>query len=360
MAHDHGVLPDFVISELMDHGYIEGIDPSFINPASLDMPLADEAYRLEAIFQLKPGQHVRMALNDVGALRHNLANPLEVGVPYLIRIAGSWSLPQSVYGYANPKSSTGRLNLFARLVADGIGMYDHLSKGWSDELWLLVRADSFPVLLHPGIAVSQMRFFSGKAFVDDLHLEFAVKKHGLLYSPEGRKIKKSDIPMHGDSVLLGLAVGEEFGYECRPSHRPLDLSKVGEYDPLDYFQPITARGGSFLLRKNSFYILSTLERVKVNADMSAELRAIDIRLGEFRSHAARFIDPGWGCDAGGKGNGSSITLEVIPYEDMLVREGQTIARIRFEHMQEAPRKPYTVANSNYVGQRGPKLSKHFR
>jgi dCTP deaminase len=297
----------------------------------------------------------------VGATPHNFDNPLEVGVPYLVRIDGKWKLPSTLYGYANPKSSTGRNAFFCRTVADDVRMYDALvGTGWRGELWVLARADYYPLLVSPGLAVSQIRLFDGKAFLDDLHAELAIQKTGLLFDEHGEKLSFHDMDRHADSFLLTLHVGHATGFECWGTRKVLDLRKKGFYEPYDFFKPIESRNGTYVLRKGCFYILTTRERVMVPPDLSAELRAIDPRLGEFRSHAAGYIDPGWGYGVSGEEKGRPITLEVIPQEDMLVRNGQTIARLRYEYMKEVPEMAYDAAESNYTDQRSARLSKHFK
>jgi dCTP deaminase len=356
-----GVLPKQMLRESFENGYINGIGERYLNPASIDLPLSDEAYRLETIFLPLPGEKVRDLLKLVGATPHNFENPFEVGVSYLTRVKGEWHLPSKVYGYANPKSSTGRLGFFCRTVADNVDMYEALiGPGWSGETWVLMRPDYFPVLVSPGLAVSQMRLFDGKSFLDDLHTEFAMKESGLIFSHEGNKLSLKDTRRHADSFLLTLHVGDSMGWECPGTHKVLDMSKKDFYDPEDFFKPIRVRNGTYILRKGGFYILTTKERVMVPPHLSAELRAIDPRLGEFRSHAAGYIDPGWGYGKNGEERGRPITLEVIPHEDMLVRDGQTVARIRYEHMKEVPETVYDAAASNYTDQRGARLSKHFK
>lgn len=363
MTNRTGVLPTQRLQELFESGNISGFKgEDYLNPASIDLPLSEEAYRLESIFLPLRGQHVRSIFNEVGATKHDLSNPLEVGQPYLIRVAGDWRLPSMVYGYANPKSSTGRLNLFSRIVADNVDLYDGLiGNGWTGEMWVLVRADSFPVLLSPGLAVSQARLFDGKSFLDELHMELALEKHGLLFDERKQRLSSKDVRQHRDSMILTLNVTEEFGWECRGSRKVLDYGKEDYYNPSDFsFEKIEASCGRFTLRKDGFYILSTSERIMVPPNLSAELRAIDPRFGEFRSHAAGYIDSGWGWGSDGKECGRPITLEVTPREDMFVRHGQAIARVRYEHMKEPPLVPYDSAESNYKEQKGPQLSKHFK
>jgi dCTP deaminase len=357
----NGVLPIQTLRKLFRSGFIKDVGENYLNPASIDLPLSEEAYRVESIFLPIPGEDVRAALELVGAMPHRLADQLEVGVTYVIRIEGVWQLPESVYGYANPKSSTGRLNLFCRTVADRVTMYDSLiGPGWSGELWVLVRPDSFPVLVSPGLSLSQVRLFYGKSFLDPLEAEIAVKEYGFLFEPNGLKIPYKDLERHADSFLLSIYVGDGMGWECRGSRKVLDLAKLKHYDPEEFFVPVRKRDGSVILRKGMFYILSTEEGVMVPPGYSAELRAIDPRLGEFRSHAAGYIDPGWGWGTDGSEHGRPITLEVIPFEDTLIRPGQKIARIRYERMHEEPEINYDSANSNYVRQSGAKLSKHFK
>jgi len=357
-----GVLPSQTLRRLFQSGHISGIEDKYINPASIDLPLSDEAYRLESLFLPLHGEKVRDAIALVGGVSHSLKSPLEVGVPYLVKIAGTYELPTNVYGYVNPKSSTGRTNLFCRVVADRVDMYDALRpEGFRGEVWVLIRADSFPVLLSPGQAVSQLRLFDGKTFLDELELNLAIKEHGLLFHPEHGKIGEKDVRRHADSLLLTLrVVPGETGYECRGVNKILDFSKLKNYEPSDFFSPIEVRGNRTTLRKGSFYILTTDERIMVPPHLSAELRAIDPRFGEFRSHAAGYIDPGWGYGKDGSACGRPITLEVTPHETMMVRHGQTIARIRYESMKGVPEVPYDEASSNYTVQEGPKLSKHFK
>lgn len=356
-----GVLPKQMLRELYTAGCIQGVGEQYLNPASIDLPLAEEAYRLESIFLPLRGEKVRDLLPLVGATPHNLDDPLEFDVPYLILVAGVWKLPSVVYGYSNPKSSTGRLGLFCRIVAYGVDMYDALiGPGWTGEMWILVRPDCFPVLVKPGLALSQMRFFDGKSFLDDLHTELAIQQYGLLFDENGKKLSLQDTRRHADSFLLTLHVGDTMGWESRWTRKILDMSKTNFYEPDDFFKPIRITKGKDILRKNSFYILTTKERMMVPPGLSAELRPIDPRLGEFRSHDAGYVDEGWGYGVAGEECGRPITLELTPYEDMLVRDEQIIARVRYECMKEVSETPYDSAASNYTDQRFARLSKHFK
>ena len=352
------------IAKLVDAGYITGVNISpedgYLNSASIDLPLSGEAFRLEGSFLPGKGQHIRTCIKRIGGERHDLSSPLERGIDYLVRIEGQWSLPDTVYAYANPKSSTGRLNVLSRLVADNSNMFDQLPRGWKmgSEMWLLIRADSFPVRVYEGLALSQLRLFTGKAFLSPYDMEVASRKYGLIFDPQRKKISFRDIELWGDSVVLSIDVSPEFGYEARGTHKPLDLAKKGNKS--DYFEAIRADSRGYLLRKGSFYILSSREPVMVPPHLSAELRGIDYRFGDMQVHRAGYIDSGWGYGKKGEVKGRPITLEVTPNENIFVEDGQAIARLRYEHMFSEPDVPYDSAKSNYTEQKlGAMLSKYL-
>ena len=352
-----GVLPRQMLRELMSLGDIVGVTERYLNPASIDLPLSEEAYRMRSGFLIPPGLTVRDFFPQVGATPHDLRHPLEVGVPYLIRVDGIWRLPEGVYGYVNPKSSTGRIFLSSRVVADRVDMYDALTVGWSGEMWVLVRPECFPVLVSPGIALVQMRLFDGPSFLGRLEIDFAIRRTGLFFGEDKQRIEKPR--RHADSLFLSVGFSEFAGWECRGSKRILNLSSY-DHDPADFFEPISPRSGTLDLRKGSAYILATREHVMVPPPFSAELRAVDPRFGEFRVHSAGYIDPGWGWGASGEACGRPITLEVTAHEDLCLLSGQNVARIRYERMLEAPDISYDTGDSHYSAQEGPALAKFFK
>ncbi len=359
-----GVLPSQTILEMMCVGFVCNVDPSFINPASLDIPLSGEAYRLAHTLMPKLGERVQDMLKSAGATLHPLDVPLEVGVSYLVRAEIKLALPSGVYAYANPKSSTGRINVLSRMIVDGVGLYDTWPAGTNGDVWFLVQPRSFPIILSPGIALSQLRFFTGKSFLDQLGLEMAHQEHGLFFDAHGKKLRvpEKGIREHADSLFMSIRAKKgEVGWRCLGSSTVLDLRKRN-YCPEDFgFEPVKARDQAIEILPRAFYILTTDEHLKVPPLNSAELRATDPRLGEFRVHAAGFIDPGWGC--GGTGVGRPITLEVVTSEatPVVLRHGQPVGRIRYEVMAGAPDCLYDdTATSNYTGQTAAQLGKYFK
>lgn len=356
-----GVLPIQTLRKVLRDGFIRDVGEEYLNPASLDLPCSAECYRLKRTFSIRKGETVRSKIKEAGGTPYSIDNVLEVGIPYLIRIEGKFRLPPSVYAYANPKSSTGRIFLLTRVIADGVDMYDALiESGWKGEVWVLVRPETFPAIVHEGTALSQIRLFDGKAFLDKLSLEMAVEKPGLFFTPTGGQLHNGHVRYHGDSFLLTIGLPRGItGWECVRATEVLDLTKRDYYNPEDFFRPVRVRNGKLDLVQGGHYILTTFEHLRIPPDCAAELRAIDPRFGEFRSHSAGFFDPGWGL----KMKGQPITLEIAPYENMTVEHGQTIARVRYERMKEPPTVLYGTgsAKSNYTKQlKGAKLSKHFK
>lgn len=359
-ANNVGVLPDHVLREIM-LAKKWGIDECHVNPASVDLPLSNEGYRLEATFMPRRGETVRSLLEAPGVNPRKISfdQQLEVGVNYIIRIDAQIKLPEGVYGYGNPKSSIGRNNLLCRLVADGVRLYDALKPtGWSGELWVLVRPDSYPIALRPGETLSQLRLFTGNTILDNLNIELEFDRQQLLFSGSS-PIPFQDAEVEDDGAVLLSLNFDRPGWVCHNSSSVVDFSKRDNKKE-DWYEPVKTRNGALYLDEGCFYILCTEEHVVVPPHLSAELRPIDLRFGEFRAHAAGYIDPGWGYGKNGKMKGQRITLEVIPFEDLVFRPGQIVSKLRYERMSSTPHEHYhQLSSSNYRGTPTVSLSKHF-
>ncbi len=354
-----------MISDLMDGEAIIGADSANVRPASLDLSLSDEVYRVDGIFQPRPNETVRQVLDLVTKEKHSLDKPMERGRMYIARLNEVLNLPETIYGFCNPKSTSGRLDIHIRLMADGVPRYDSVTPaGFTGELWVSIAPKTFPVIAKPGLSLNQLRFFNDDTRLDRRELELAVKRYGLIWS------QKKDQPLayddlfirdNDDSLILRLDGRKELvGYRGISGSEPVDLSRVGEYPPEQFFEPVHKQDGYIHLKQNEFYILSTREAVKVPPELACEMAPMDERSGEFRSHYAGFIDPGWGYGAAGEARGRPLTLEVRPFEDLIARDKQPIAKIRFEYVTEVSAENYDLMNSNYNRQSGPKLAKQFR
>ncbi len=365
-----GALPDSHIENLIRQSFILNADMKNIKPSSLDITITDTVYEVPATFQVSPGRTVFEELVDLGfnKRKRSLSEPLEVGKLYVIKVAEKFDLPQSVYGYANPKSTSGRLDLHTRLLADHVSLYDSVTpKGFRGDLWLLVQPKSFPILLYPGISLNQVRLFYSDTRLGCDELEEIMQSVGLLYDPETKeKLSHKDMVVKDgiDSIVLTLDLGAHadgpVGYRARVKKKNSVIDYKEKYDGEDFFESLEHKKGKLYLEEQSFYILSALEAVAVPNFLACEMVPMHDRFGEFRSHYAGFIDPGWGWGSDGKSYGRPLTLEVRPFEKLLVHHRQPIASLRFERLAEIPQNAYDMIESNYKIQSRARLAKQFK
>ena len=360
-----GALPAEQLQQLMDSGFIKGADTTHVSPASLDLTLSDEVYEIEGLLLPKSGETIKSLLPLMDAKRIDFSNPCRAKKLYLARLNESLELPSAIYGYCNPKSSTGRLDVHVRVLADGVPRFDSVTpKGFAGELWVAIIPQSFSVQLHVGTPLTQLRLFTADTRFTELDLEIAMKE-GLVFGREsGEKLLYSELVTNdqdGAVVLTALVEDGLCDYECiATSDQIIDVAKVGDYEASEFFMPLTIDRGALRLKRDRFYILSGAEAVRIPPGLASEMVPMDERSGDFRSHYAGFLDPGWGYGQDGAGKGRPFTLEVRPFEDLVVRPGQPIAKIRFERMAEVPTFHYDTKQSNYLIQFGPKLGKQFK
>lgn len=361
---EKGALPSQKILDLIKVGKIKGAQLENVKPSSLDITLSSEIYEVEGVFQPKPTETVRDILKHIKHKKYSMTKPLVAGKVYLARINESFKLPSDTYAYCNPKSTTGRLDMHVRLLADNISRYDSIpTKGWGGELWVSIVPKTFSVKLYEGLSLNQIRFFNDDTRLSDGELELATEEFSMLWSPEGKKYSHKDflIVDNDDSIILTLDLSPKIiGYKAKKTKQVIDLSKVRHYDWKDFFEPVRKKGEFAYLEKDKFYILSTAEAVRIPPCLASEMTPIDDRSGEFRSHYAGFLDPGWGWGVDGEGKGRPFTLEVRPFEDLIVRDRQPFAKIKFEKLMEDPDCVYDGMESNYKVQAGPRFAKQFK
>ena len=360
-----GTLPDITIRSLIEHNFILGADTSHISPASLDLTLSDELYTIRGLMLPKTGEKIHDLLPLMEAKSASLDEPLQCGKLYLAKLNESLALPREVYGYCNPKSSTGRLDMHVRVLADGVPRFDSVApKGFKGQLWVAIIPQSFSIQLHIGTPLTQLRLFTADTRFSPLDLEIAMQA-GLVFEYQSDKqLSYSDLVTNdqdGTVVLTALVEEGLCGYECiAKPEQVLDIAIIDGYEQAEFFGPLLIEDGALRLRRDRFYILSGAESVRIPPTLASEMVPMDERSGDFRSHYAGFLDPGWGYGKNGEGKGRPFTLEVRPFEDLVVRSGQPIAKIRFERMSEIPDVHYDSKASNYLKQFGPKLGKQFK
>lgn len=360
-----GALPSQDIVPIIESGqYIKNATTDNVRPASLDLRLTDEVYRVSGSFQPLRDETVYCAIKRTcGTKVEGEKKILEKGTCYMIKLEEEViRLPHNVYAYANPKSSSGRVDVHVRLVVDRLPRYDKIERDYVGPLWLLVVPKTFPIIVTHGLSLNQLRLFNQDTRFDELDLDiFFTSTGGLLFTPEGRMISYTE-PRYSDrdgSILLSLGLHfDQPGFEAIEGGEPIDLSQKNYHDPRHFFREITVNKDSVGLRAGTFYILSTEESVRVPKEFACEMRPMDERAGDLRSHYAGFIDPGWGV---GAGHGRPLTLEVRSFDNNItIRHGQPIAKIRYERMFSTPLKHYDEMSPTYGSQSGPQLAKYFK
>jgi dCTP deaminase len=274
-----------------------------------------------------------------------------------VPLAESLALPHDLSASANPKSSTGRLDVFTRVIADHARGFDRIEAGYRGPLYAEISPKTFPVLVRAGSRLSQIRFRRGHATLDAAALRALHDKERLV------DVADADVS-EGIAVgvdLAGLGAGKLVGYRAKRHTGVIDVDRRDGYDVLDFWEPMSARpDGNLILDPDEFYILASKEAVQVPPDYAAEMVPFDPLVGEFRVHYAGFFDPGFGY-AGAGGRGSRAVLEVRSREvPFILEHGQIVGRLVYENMLARPQTLYgTGIGSNYQAQ-SLKLSKHFR
>ena len=367
---DKGILPDRMIAALAEEGGIRAAQPfaaDQIQPASLDLRLGAVAYRVRSSFLPGPGTTVAKRIAELKLHQFSLADGavLETGCVYIVPLIESLALPAEIAAATNPKSSTGRLDVFTRVIADETRGFDRVQGGYHGPLYAEISPKTFPVLVRQGTRLSQLRLRRGDAVLDGEVLR-------ALHARE-RLVDRTEAVM-GDGVAVSIdltgtgapndASGNGnaiVGYRAKRHTAVIEVERRAAYDVADFWEPIAARADkSLILDPDEFYILASTEAVQVPPDYAAEMVPFDPLVGEFRVHYAGFFDPGFGY-AGAGGLGSRAVLEVRSREvPFILEHGQIVGRLVYEKMLARPDRLYgSGIGSNYQAQ-GLKLSKHFR
>jgi dCTP deaminase len=334
MSERPGILPCQSIEALISQGAISSDSPwdaDQVQPASLDLRLGARVWRVRASFLPGRGHTVRERIAEVAMHELDLTRGavLERGCVYIAELQEHLALPEGISARANPKSSTGRVDVFVRLLSDAGPRFDDVAAGYSGRIYLEIAPQTFSVLVRTGTRLNQLRL-------------------------------KRGAPVHLRTESVGVDLtGEIAGFRGRRHAGVVDLDNVDGHDPKTFWEPLTAQNGRLLLDPGEFYILASKEAVEIPVMEAAEMTPIDPSVGEFRVHYAGFFDPGFGVDEA-HGKGSRGVLEVRSHETpFILEDGQTVARLVYEPLTERPTRLYGDLGSHYQRQ-GLKLSKHFR
>ncbi|HKX07498.1 MAG TPA: 2'-deoxycytidine 5'-triphosphate deaminase [Stellaceae bacterium] len=365
-----GILPDHMIAALAKSGAVipaYALDSDQIQPASLDLRLGEIACRVRASFLPGPRTTVAERIDDLKLHEISLADGavLETGCVYIVPLIESLALPDDLAASANPKSSTGRLDVFTRVIADKTRGFDRIKAGYHGPLYAEISPKTFPVLVREGSRLSQIRFRRGNALLDREALR-ALHARERLVDDDDVDVSEGvavSVDLTGPYAAPSMAGGKEsiIGYRAKRHTAVIDVERRGGYEVAEFWEPIKARADeTLILDPGEFYILASKEAVQVPPDHAAEMVPFDPLVGEFRVHYAGFFDPGFGY-AGAGGRGARAVLEVRSREvPFILEHGQIVGRLVYEKMLERPKALYGLGiGSNYQAQ-SLKLSKHFR
>lgn len=360
----NGLLPSQDIRRLIQDGVIRADTPltdQQIQPASLDLRLGPKAYRVHASFL--PGRRSTVQDKVQSLQMHDtldLTRPclLERGCVYIIPLMEHLHLPPNISARANPKSTTGRLDVFTRLITDRCPEFDEVRVGYEGPLFVEVVPRTFGIVVEQGTQLNQIRFRRGGPSTSDRQLDSLHREEALVFHDNAPAPALID---NGLWVHVDLSGTQDsvIGYRARQGRMPIELSRIGAYSTRDYWEPVLYSSDGLVLHPDEFYILMSKEQVRVPPNYAAEMVAYETAVGEFRVHYAGFFDPGFGHGAGLRG--TRAVLEVRSHEvPFLMEDGQIVGRLLYERMLDIPDRLYGRSIGSSYQSQSLQLSKQFR
>jgi dCTP deaminase len=371
-----GVLPYQTLRAAVTDGWIRApvrlADVQF-QPASLDLRLGPVAYQLRASFlPFRESVEQRLRADEpaesdlvIDRLALDGGATLQRGSVYLVPLLETLALPPDVRGRCNPKSTTGRLDIFTRVITDATPRFDEIRAGYHGPLYLEVSPQSFPVRVQAGQSLNQLRLLRGTTLLPDAALAEVYRNSPLLYDDDDRPVPLERVVLN-EGLCMGVDLSGRqtdgiIGYRAHPNPPAVDLARVDYYDPAEFWEPIKRPGrDAYILEANRFYILVSKERIRVPPDFAAEMVVYDAGAGEIRTHYAGFFDPGFGW-GDGRVLGTKVVMEVRAREvPFLVYDGQISFKVLFERLASPTERLYGVGLPSAYQHQTLTLSKHFR
>ena len=362
-----GILPAQWLRKAVAAGIISSERPipdKSYQPASLDLRLGETAHRLRCSFLPGPMPVVdRLREYEMGQVDLREGAILERNRPYLIPLLERLDLPDGLRAMANPRSSTGRIDVFTRVITDRGFTFDDVRAGYRGPLYLEVVPRSFTIKLKTGISLNQLRLIHGTARCSDAQITQLHARVPILFDG-GEPVRQEELVVSRGLFLSLDMQGDangSVGFRAKKNSRLLDLSAEYAHDPDDYWEPVRKEEGDrAVLEQEEFYLLLSREAVRIPPDYAAEMSAYEPTSGELRTHYAGFFDPGFGYDPAGGRHGSRAALEVRARDvSFMVEHRQPVCKLGLERMAAPAERLYGAdLGSNYQGQ-VTMLSKHF-
>ncbi|MDA8044832.1 MAG: 2'-deoxycytidine 5'-triphosphate deaminase [Actinomycetota bacterium] len=364
-----GVLPNSYLVRAINEGVIDAgrfkIPSENVQPASLDLRLGEVAYRMRCSF-LPGNEEVETRIRELAIDRLDLRGDgvvLETNRPYLIPLKERLYLPRGVRGKANPKSSTGRIDVFTRVITDHSYRFDEIADGYHGQLYLEVVPLSFTVRVREDLTLNQLRLSVGRSELTDREILERHQATPLLY------VNGEPVPAEAVTLSNGLFLSLDLhgdpsghvGYRARENSPLLDLTRSDPLDPEPFWEPVRREGKDrVVLTEKKFYLLMSDEAASIPPGLASEMTAYDPTSGELRTHYAGFFDPGFGFDPDRRFFGSKAALEVRAHDvPFMIEHGQKVCKLTFERMIEEPTILYGREPASNYQQQTQALGKHF-
>jgi dCTP deaminase len=361
-----GLLPSQAIRELIAKGRVVGnraITEEQIQPASLDLRLGDIAHRVQASFLPGPGGKVEAKVKGLRMARVDLTSAavFEKGCVYIVPLLEELDLPRDISGKANPKSTTGRLDVFIRLITDDGVEFERVPPGYKGRLYAEIVSRTFTVAVRAGMRLNQLRFVRGNPVSSDNRIRRLDEEENLTYMDEDSPVKASvDRGLRITVNLEGASADEVIAYKARKHAPAIELDRINYYAPDEFWETRRHGNNRLILEPGDFYILASKERVRVPPEFAAEMVPFDPSVGEFRIHYAGFFDPGFGYGSSDI-KGTRAVLEVRAHEvPFLIEHEQFVGRLTYMPLLSKPEKIYGLGIGSSYQQQALTLSKQFR
>ncbi len=333
-------------------------------PASLDLRLGETAYSLQCSFLPYSGPvENRLPELTIGEIDIRDGAILEKNRPYLIPLLEGLRLPPGIHARTNPKSSTGRLDIFTRVITDNSDRFDDVIDGYEGQLYLEVFSRSFTIKVKTRLSLNQIRLFKGDSRCGPGELLSAHQDSPIILPEAGQRGQLTQ-PNEDNSVGLSVNLkgsSRGIGYRAKKNSALLDLSRISHYHADDFWEPVYAgRDRPLILEPEEFYLLSSTEAVCIPPEYAAEMTAYETSSGELRTHYAGFFDPGFGYGEDGRLGGVQPVLEIRAHDvPFMIGPGQKVCTLTFERMLESPAHWYGPRVGSSYQEAGRILSKHF-
>ena len=307
------------------------INSKQLQPASLDLTLSNKCYRIKSSF-IPNNLEINKIIKELTLMKINLDKEiiLEKNCIYLCELNEHLNLPSNIMGKSNPKSTTGRLDIFTRIITEVGTEYDFIKNGYSGKLYLEIIPQSFSIIIKKGISLNQVRFINGN---------------------------ESENFLFNQKLSVDIKKNKVSAYKAKKITSSINLNKINFYDKESYWETIIPNDNSFIIEKDEFYILRSKEKIKIHNNQAAELEPFKDNFGNFRVHYAGFFDPGFGMD----NDGTPAVLELRAYDTpFIIRDGQLVGQLNYFEINKVRSKSYGRGiKSNYYKQTL-KLAKQFK